>query len=91
MWRDVDTCERCISRDVCRGTLPPGCDLASIEDRTAIRKAVQNGNVEEAIERVNDLNPEVRARLGDPVPGVALFASLCYVRADGDDDDIPLP
>ena len=37
-----------------------GVDLESIADRTAIRKAVQSGNVEDAIERVNDLNPEVR-------------------------------
>ena len=37
----------------------PGIDLAAITDRMDIRKAVQSGNVEEAIERVNDLNPEV--------------------------------
>lgn len=36
----------------------PGIDLAAITDRMEIRKAVQSGNVEEAIERVNDLNPE---------------------------------
>lgn len=34
-------------------------DLSAITDRTEIRKAVQSGNVEEAIEKVNDLNPEV--------------------------------
>lgn len=37
----------------------PGIDLAAITDRMEIRKAVQSGNVEEAIERVNDLNPEI--------------------------------
>mmetsp|Transcript_48199 Transcript_48199/g.92132 ORF Transcript_48199/g.92132 Transcript_48199/m.92132 type:complete len:235 (-) Transcript_48199:433-1137(-) len=37
----------------------PGVDLASIADRTAIRKAVQEGNIENAIERTNDLNPEI--------------------------------
>lgn len=26
----------------------------------AVKKAVQSGNVEDAIEKVNDLNPEVR-------------------------------
>ena len=36
-----------------------GVDLDSIADRTAIRKSVQSGNVQDAIERVNDLNPEV--------------------------------
>lgn len=40
------------------GTLP-GIDLGAITDRMEIRKAVQSGNVEEAIERVNDFNPEV--------------------------------
>lgn len=34
-------------------------DLQSIEDRTNIREALQRGDVEEAITRVNDLNPEV--------------------------------
>lgn len=35
-------------------------DLATITDRMAVKKAVQSGNVEDAIEKVNDLNPEVR-------------------------------
>jgi len=39
---------------------PPGVDLDAITDRMEIRRAVQSGNVEEAIERVNDLNPEAR-------------------------------
>eukprot|EP00123_Amoebidium_parasiticum_P011936 comp21000_c0_seq1/m.28167 comp21000_c0_seq1/g.28167 ORF comp21000_c0_seq1/g.28167 comp21000_c0_seq1/m.28167 type:complete len:237 (-) comp21000_c0_seq1:167-877(-) len=34
-------------------------DLGSIEDRMQIRHAVQNGEVERAIELVNDLNPEI--------------------------------
>ena len=38
----------------------PAVDLQSIEHRMAIRAAVQRGDVENAIERVNDLNPEVR-------------------------------
>ncbi|XP_043808598.1 protein GID8 homolog isoform X4 [Manihot esculenta] len=33
-------------------------DLATITDRMAVKKAVQCGNVEDAIEKVNDLNPE---------------------------------
>ena len=39
--------------------LPPTIDLAHIEERMNIRNAVQSGNVEEAIERVNDLDPDV--------------------------------
>ncbi|KAL1560208.1 Glucose-induced degradation complex subunit [Salvia divinorum] len=34
-------------------------DLATITDRMAVKKAVQSGNVEDAIEKVNDLNPEI--------------------------------
>lgn len=34
-------------------------NLTTIESRMSIREAVQRGDVEEAIERVNDLNPEV--------------------------------
>ena len=34
-------------------------DLATITDRMAVKKAVQSGKVEDAIEKVNDLNPEV--------------------------------
>ena len=37
----------------------PGLDLSSITDRMEIRKAVQSGDVEGAVEKVNDLNPEV--------------------------------
>ncbi|XP_017603218.1 protein GID8 homolog isoform X2 [Gossypium arboreum] len=34
-------------------------DLATITDRMAVKKAVQCGNVEDAIEKINDLNPEI--------------------------------
>ncbi|XP_077254094.1 protein GID8 homolog isoform X2 [Tasmannia lanceolata] len=34
-------------------------DLATITDRMAVKKAVQCGNVQDAIEKVNDLNPEI--------------------------------
>ncbi|KAI9140132.1 CTLH/CRA C-terminal to lish motif domain-containing protein [Paraphysoderma sedebokerense] len=39
--------------------LQPTVDLMSIQDRMLIRNAVQRGDVEEAIERVNDLDPEI--------------------------------
>lgn len=41
------------------GVSPP-VDFESIESRMVIREALQRGDVEEAITRVNDLNPEVR-------------------------------
>ncbi|KAI3835848.1 hypothetical protein MKW92_031265 [Papaver armeniacum] len=37
----------------------PDIDLATITDRMAVKKAVQCGNVDDAIEKVNDLNPEI--------------------------------
>ncbi|KAJ3167707.1 hypothetical protein HDU88_002154 [Geranomyces variabilis] len=39
--------------------LQPGIDLSSIQDRMSIRNAIQAGDVESAIERVNDLDPEI--------------------------------
>ncbi|KXS20045.1 hypothetical protein M427DRAFT_52312 [Gonapodya prolifera JEL478] len=39
--------------------LQPAVELASIEDRMTIRNAVQRGSIDEAIERVNDLDPEI--------------------------------
>eukprot|EP00891_Asterochloris_glomerata_P008151 jgi/Astpho2/8151/Aster-03084 len=37
----------------------PGVDLDTITDRMHIRKAVQGGDIEEAIDLVNDFNPEI--------------------------------
>jgi hypothetical protein len=45
--------------------IAPMVDIASIQDRMDIRRAVQSGNVDAAIERVNDLNPDVRNKRGD--------------------------
>lgn len=39
--------------------LAPPVDFESIESRMEIREALQRGDVEDAITRVNDLNPEV--------------------------------
>eukprot|EP01080_Neovahlkampfia_damariscottae_P011325 gene11325-4137_t len=38
---------------------PTEIDLNSITERVSIRNSIQNGNIEEAIEKVNDLNPEI--------------------------------
>ena len=40
------------------GTQPP-IDLNAIQDRMDIRSAIQSGQIEKAIERVNDLDPEI--------------------------------
>jgi hypothetical protein len=47
-------------------------------DRMEIRKAVQAGQVEEAIDKVNDLNPEVR-RASDVVTAAAALAATASV------------
>jgi hypothetical protein len=40
--------------------IAPPVDLESIQSRMGIREALQRGDIEEAITKVNDLNPEVR-------------------------------
>ncbi|GJN08539.1 hypothetical protein PR202_ga26473 [Eleusine coracana subsp. coracana] len=37
----------------------PDIDLATITDRMEVKRAVQSGNVQEAIEKINDLNPTI--------------------------------
>lgn len=39
--------------------IKPPVDLSSIESRMNIREAIQRGDIEDAIEKVNDLNPEI--------------------------------
>lgn len=46
----------------------PGMSLETCTERMHIRNAVEAGNIEDAVERVNDLNPEVQlhARVAAP-------------------------
>eukprot|EP01095_Lingulamoeba_sp_RSL-Kostka_P005157 TRINITY_DN164_c0_g2_i3.p1 TRINITY_DN164_c0_g2~~TRINITY_DN164_c0_g2_i3.p1 ORF type:complete len:222 (-),score=67.26 TRINITY_DN164_c0_g2_i3:463-1128(-) len=37
----------------------PNCDLDDISERMKIRNAIQQGNIEEGIEYINDLDPEI--------------------------------
>lgn len=39
--------------------LQPSVDLLYIEERMNIRNTIQSGNIDEAIEKVNDLDPEI--------------------------------
>jgi hypothetical protein len=39
--------------------ISPNVDLCTIQDRMNVRTAVESGNIDEAIERVNDLDPEI--------------------------------
>lgn len=46
--------------------MSPQVDLESIENRMIIRSAIQRGDVEDAIGRVNELDPEVSFRRCTP-------------------------
>lgn len=53
--------------------LNPQVDLESIENRMIIRSAIQRGDVEDAIGRVNELDPEVsRKKRSHRSPHIAL-------------------
>ena len=52
-------------------------DLSSIQERMEVRRAVQSGNVDEAIEKVNDMNPEVRMLC------TAVLPIFCHARLVG--------
>ncbi len=56
----------------------PPVDFSSIETRMTIREAVQRGDVEEAIELVNDLNPEVRKHTSRTTPPSPPFERRAY-------------
>ena len=58
---------------------PPGLDLSAITDRMEIRKAVQSGNVDFAVDRVNELSPEVSMVSGCGAPvACAWLLSLAW-------------
>ncbi|PWA61138.1 lisH and RanBPM domains containing protein [Artemisia annua] len=52
----------------------PEIDLATITDRMAVKKAVQDGHVVDAIEKVNDLNPEASYYLPTDLNGKTGYA-----------------
>jgi glucose-induced degradation protein 8 len=55
----------------------PAVDFASIESRRNIREALNRGDVQEAITRVNDLNPEVNVILVHLCPFSSGLNSAC--------------
>ena len=62
--------------------LAPPIDLDSIETRMSIREAVQRGEVEEAIAKVNDLDSDVsisHSRCVFP-PGSSKVDGVCWRR-----------
>jgi hypothetical protein len=61
--------------------LTPPMDFDSIESRMEIREALQRGDVEDAITRVNDLNPEVSF---DPCNGY--LHRIIYILSENGDE-----
>ncbi|CAI7928911.1 unnamed protein product [Closterium sp. NIES-54] len=61
------------SRGADAATMRAGADLGAVAERMAVKQAVQRGDVEDAIDRVNDLNPEA-AYLEELERTVALLA-----------------
>lgn len=59
-------------------SLAPTVDLSSIQDRMDIRHAIQSGHIEAAIERVNDLDPEVHFSFCDLSFSIHIFAISCF-------------
>ena len=53
---------RSAAEEFCQeANITPPVDFESIETRMDIREALQRGDIEDAITRVNDLNPDVSA------------------------------
>lgn len=50
--------------------IQPSVDSASIRERIAIRRAIHSGDIQSAIEQINELNPQVCFSL-------YLFEALC--------------
>ena len=50
---------RSAAENFCKESGVEAVDLKAIEQRTTIRNAIQRGDIEEAIEQINDLNSEV--------------------------------
>ena len=41
--------------------IPPKADVESIQERVEIRDAIHSGDIQSAIEKVNELNPQVNS------------------------------
>jgi hypothetical protein len=61
-------------------SLTPPVDFESIESRMEIRDALQRGDVEDAIMRVNELNPEVSRYFPLPSPAARPKGLNCFMH-----------
>jgi hypothetical protein len=60
--------------------IQPRADIESIQERVEIRTAIHSGNIQAAIEKINDLNPQVcRFFFLNPLPHRLSFARIISV------------
>ncbi len=67
--------------------ISPQVDLQSIGNRMTVRSAIQRGDIEEAIGRANELDPEVRIRFCSLFPMLVANDRPRRKTEDGCDDD----
>ena len=60
----------------------PGVQLGAITDRMMVRRDVQKGDIESAIERVNDLDPAVRTLFSTVSAQNSCWVRLCAAMID---------
>ena len=46
--------------------IQPECDLDTVQERVEIKHAIHKGDLQTAIEKINELNPQVRHDLFNP-------------------------
>lgn len=56
--------------------IQPAADVESIQERVEIRNAIHAGDIEKAIERINELNPQVSKN--DNQSHIASKTRFCY-------------
>lgn len=54
--------------------IEPELDVDSIQERVEIREAIASGNVQSAIEKINELNPQVGPRSSSFTRGLRISA-----------------
>jgi hypothetical protein len=62
--------------------IQPRVDIESIEERVEIRTAIHSGNIQTAIEKINELNPEVRFNLLIlfSCPSLPCYDYICFMH-----------
>ncbi len=59
--------------------IQPKADFDSINERVEIRDSIHRGDLQTAIEKINELNPHVRFSNSDSLPSCAFLAMIIMV------------